>query len=574
MRAVLLLPIVLLGAAPFLAPADSAPGVLDLGIIDIVVPSDSASEGGYEPAGAEWTADDRIVLGFQYPAYVVPYVLDSGCSFMPLQNGTSTGTGAVSFRVPDVGLLEGMQRPYVFAPEAHLLYREGYATMEIWDPPELCTYTYGLGGMDSKTVRQVEDAIGAWTMINPIFSLSEASAGAPDFEIAVEPSPSAMLTHKRVHAFLDAEILRASGQAAGPPANSTQIGAGDLAGEVVRVEAFARGGSAYLAAVEGDAPRVRIFDVAVPANSSLVSTLHADMSISDVAVRGDLMLVADWKADSVAVYDASDPKDVSLLSVIRAGEGGFDHVDAPAVVDARDIGGSTFAFVAGFARDSLTIVDLGDPRNPSPASALVADKAGLWNLRGISAIEFVENGAKTFALASTSQGLMGIIDVTDPYDPRPVPFTTYGDSGAYGDPASGMDSMHMAVYRQGSLSYALIASLSGNGVHILNVTDPESATGVGFVSNGDAGFGSLHWPGRVGIHGDTAVILNSLGGGGAAVSLANVTSPEPVPGISGIIGPLHGMHDVTFFSDAAKDAYMVLALSEGAHAVAMPQVDP
>lgn len=572
MRAVLLLPIVLLGAASFLAPADSAPAVLDLGIIDIVGLHDSASEDDYTPSGAEWTADDRIVLGFSYPAYVVPYVLDSGCSFMPLQNGTSTGTGVVSFMVPDIGLLESMQRPYVFAPEPHLLYREGYATIEIWDPPELCSYTYDLDSMDHKTLQQVESAIDVWTMINPIFSLSEASAGAPDFEIVVEYSPSATLTHKRVHTFLDAKILRGSGQAAGPPANSTQIGASDITGEVVRMETFARGGSTYLAAAEGDAPRVSIFDITVPANSSLVSTLHADTSISDVVVHGDLMLVADWKADRVAVYDASDPTDMSLLSVIRAGEDGFDHIDAPAVVGARDIGGSTFAFVAGFARDSLTIIDLEDPRNPSPVSAMVDNKTGFWHLQGINAIAFVEKGAKTFALASTSQDTISIIDVTNPHNPRPVPFVIYADPGAYGDPIS-IDSVHMAVYRQGSSSYALIASFSNNGVQILNVTDPESITDVGFVSNGGAGFEPLHWPGRVGIHGDTAVILNSLGDGGVAVSMANATSPEPVPEISGIISSIHGIHDVAFF-DAAEDGYMVLALAEGVYVVAMPQADP
>ena len=571
MRTVLLL-MVLLGAASFLAPTYSTSDTLDLGIIDIVGPHESASEYDYTPGGAGWTADDRIVLGFSYPGYVVPYVLDSGCSFMPLQNGTSTGTGAVSFMVPDIGLLESMQRPYVFAPEPHLLYREGYATIEIWDPPDLCSYTYGLGSVDHKTMQQVESAIGAWMMINPIFSLSKASAGAPDFEIAVEHSPSASLTHKRVHAFLDAKMLRGFGQAAGPPANSTQIGASDLTGEVVRVETFARGGSTYLAAAEGDAPRVSIFDITVPANSSLVSTLHADASISDIVVHGDLMLVADWKADYVAVFDASDPTDVSPLSMMRAGEDGFDHIDAPAVMDVRDIGGSAFAFVAGFARDSLTIIDLEDPRSPSPVSAMVDNKAGFRHLQGINAIAFVEKDAKTFALTSASPDQIGVIDVTDPHNPRPVPFAIDADPGVYGDPMS-IDPVHMEIYRQGSSSYALIASFSNHGVQILNVTDPESVTDVGFVSNGGAGFEHLHWPGRIGIHGDTAVILNSLGGGGMAVSMANVTSPEPVPEISDIIRSTHGIHDVAFF-DAGEDGYMVVALSEGVYVAAMPQSDP
>ncbi len=496
---------------------------------------------------AVWTADDKILLSPSPPQGITPYVLNSGCSFIPLLNGTAAPDGEVAFEIPNVYLLDGMDRPYVFAPGPTILYREGYSTLEIWDPPEKCKFTYSVGSANPKVSSIVDMAVRQWTDANPIFTLAPALAGTASFTIVV-PSDIAGDTaqvQSHVAAFLDDAIMELyawADAAAKPPAT-------DLVGDVSLVDAFTRDGLPYLAAAERDGPLVYVLNATVPAGSTLVATVPANATslgnatASGMAAYGTTLLVAYAAADSVAIHDVADPLNVTTSYIMTGAGGGFEGIRSPGVIEVQAMGNSTYAFVSGGTNGSLAVIDVTDPGNPLPASYIPG------NMREVNAVGFVDYDAKSFILVSTSGGL-AVTDITDPSNPVPA------SSGIA--PAN---ATHMAVYAQNSSSYAL-AAVPGSGVHVLNVTDPRSVNSVTVIADTLPRLGATWSPNRLAVAGDVAVVLGASGGG-QAIILKNVSSPEPLPEITDLINFMSPVRDVALFVDPAGDDYMVSVLETG-----------
>lgn len=502
----------------------------------------------HDALGAVWTADNTIVIRHGTSG-VTPYVLEPGCVWLALKDGTAYGE-SVSYDVSEhTALLESMVRPYVFAPEPRLLDREGYASITLWDPPEYCQFTYSITETSLVDKATIHDAIKSWTYTNPIFQFTE-TADSPDILFDASDAVTGDITDM-VHDMLDRVIL----------GDDPAVSEGSASLEVLRVEIFEVANGTYLAASEIKFPRVHIYDITDIVNPIEISTIYGNVTIQDITVYGHVLAVVEWIDDSVTFYDMSNPANITKMSTIRADDG-FEGILSPNVIEITDIGGDVFAFVAGFTNSTITIVNMTDPRNPEHVATITDDKDGFYNLKEVNAMIFVEHDTKSYALVSTSRNLIGIIDVTNPHSPKPIPFIIHANPAEYGNTVSNIDPMHMVSHTQGGSTHAVISSMFNNGIQVLNVTNPEYITALAFVSDVDAGFESLFWPSRMSIQND-AVIVTNLFGNSMAFSLAEPDSPTPIKDYTARLNTIYDINDADFGQMQSGAKYTIFGTHSG-----------
>ncbi len=480
------------------------------------------------PGGALWTDDGRVEIGGFIPAWMTPYVLGEDCQWVALREDAPGPPGVASYSVPDAERLNSLRNPYVFAPDPTPLHREGYARAAVWDPPEKCTATYAvLGGEQKRVLAAVE--VDAWELANPIFVVTEADKDA-DVAIDLEDvHPDGLAAV--VGDTLDSVLLGLPDSGAVPPetpgirAEAALRAAEDALGSgasVTYIEAFGAGNSSYLAVAEETKPRVHIFDITNVTAPEAVASMAAERFVAGMEARGGLLYVLDW-GRSVSIYDVADPRAATLLSTLSP-ESGFPLLDAPAALEVATVGSSTYALVASMGNNSITIANVTDPARPAPAGAIAGGTDGFPKMDGLSAVVAVTFNASTYMLATWDGGVV-IADVTDPASPRKLPFIMHGESRDIGS----VDPTHMAAYRAGNSTYAVVASFYNNALQVLNVTDPERMVATAFVTAEDEGFHAMYWPGRLAIGGDAMIVISSLWGDATAVSLADPRNPAPVP---------------------------------------------
>lgn len=479
------------------------------------------------PGGALWTDDGRIEIGGFIPAWVTPYVLGEDCQWVALLEGAPGPPGVASYSVPDAERLSSLRNPYVFAPDPTPLHREGYARAAVWDPPEKCAATYAvLGSAERRVLAAV--AVDVWERANPIFEVAEAAEDA-DVVMDLEGIRPDSL-EAAVGDILDGALLGRAPAAApaggpGPHAEDALRAAEDSLGSgasVTYIEAFGAGNSSYLAVAEEARPRVHIFDITNVTAPEAVASMATEQFPAGIEARGGLLYVLDW-GRSVYIYDVADPRAAALLSTLSP-ESGFPLLDAPAALEVATVGNSTYALVASMGNNSIIIADVTDPARPAPAGAIVGGSGGFPKMDGLSAVAAVTFNASTYMLATWDGGVV-IADVSDPASPRRLPFVMHGESRDIGS----VDPTHMAAYRTGNSTFAVVASFYNNALQVLNVTDPERMVAAAFVTAEDEGFDAMYWPGRLAIGGDAMIVVSSLWGDATAVSLADPRDPEPLP---------------------------------------------
>ena len=232
------------------------------------------------------------------------------------------------------------------------------------------------------------------------------------------------------------------------------------------------------------------------------------------ASGGRYALVADYSGDAIHIANITDPRRPEAVSTIPGGRGGLEALDGPWRVEVFAANGGVYAMVVSRANPSVLVLDVTDPVRPEAVSpphgnvagmdlvypsdgavfaagsrtyALIADSGAdavhvidltdparpaavegalRWSEATIGprAVEAFEAGGRTYALVATSSAV-SVSDVTDPAAASAVYEAPLGG----GDPDAGAAAA--AVYRDGDLQYAVLAS-RGGALHALNVTDP------------------------------------------------------------------------------------------------------
>ena len=140
-------------------------------------------------------------------------------------------------------------------------------------------------------------------------------------------------------------------------------------------------------------------------------------------------------------------------------------------MDTVVIGNNTYAVVASERDDGIEIIDITDPTSPNPVGR-ITDNSTLA-LDGASGVDTVVIGNNTYAVVGSQiDDGIEIIDITDPTSPNPVGRITDNSTLAL-DGALGVDTVVI-----GNNTYAIVASQPDNGIEIIDITTPASPSSV------------------------------------------------------------------------------------------------
>ena len=104
--------------------------------------------------------------------------------------------------------------------------------------------------------------------------------------------------------------------------------------------------------------------------------------------------------NGVQIIDITDPYNPTPASAITNGVGDYTELYHPHYVTTVTIGSSTFALAAAISDDGVQIIDITDPYNPIPASALTDGRDGFTELDGSIFVTTVKIGTSTYALVA------------------------------------------------------------------------------------------------------------------------------------------------------------------------------
>ena len=260
-------------------------------------------------------------------------------------------------------------------------------------------------------------------------------------------------------------------------------------------------GSTYAISISQNDDRVLIINVSNPSLPSLVThiTNGADYTgldnpsdITTVTINSSTFaLVPSYIQDSIQIIDITDPSNPIPASALTDGRDGFTELDGSYGITTVTIGTSTFALVAAFGDNGVQIIDITDPYNPTPASAITDGEDGYTELYRAIRVTTVTIDSSTYALVAGVGGDgVQIIDITDPHNPTPASALTSDDDG-YEALIYAVDITPVTL---GTSTYALVVTLVDKGVQIIDITDPYHPTPASAIATGVSGFTELFYP--------------------------------------------------------------------------------
>ena len=209
-------------------------------------------------------------------------------------------------------------------------------------------------------------------------------------------------------------------------------------------------------------------------NTDGYTTLQGAISVTTTTIGSSTYaLVAAFSENGVQIIDITNPYQPTNVSAVTDGQGSFQTLENPTFITTTTIGSSTYALVTSETDDGIQIIDITDPYNPIAASA---PKQGnvYTRLTDPSSITTTTIGSSTYALvAASGRNGVQIIDITNPYQPTPA--------SAVADASNGFTELNgpkSITTIAGSPEYALVASKTDGGVQIMKIS-----TGSVFESN-------------------------------------------------------------------------------------------
>ena len=214
----------------------------------------------------------------------------------------------------------------------------------------------------------------------------------------------------------------------------------------------------------------------------------------------------------IRIIDITDPE--MPVPVSKIDDDSTLLLDGAKGVHTVTIGSNTYTVVTSFSDNGIQIIDITDPEMPVPVSSVVDDLifghdnirnkpivtigSGTWSmvpghvwiidttnpdvliptvitgvestllLDGAKGVHTVTIGSNTYAIVTSSEGNgIQIIDITDPE--MPVPVSKVGDT--LRSLFSGARNIDIATI--GSNTYAIVTSNEDRGIQIIDITDPE-----------------------------------------------------------------------------------------------------
>ena len=178
-----------------------------------------------------------------------------------------------------------------------------------------------------------------------------------------------------------------------------------------------------------------------------------------------------WEDAGIQIVNISDPSNPTPAGTIE--NGGDYKLRGANSITTRTAGGKTYALVTSTVDDAISIINITDPANPSLAKSIAKTDAGYSKLESPRGLTTVEIGGSTFAItASSTQDTVHIINITDPENPSLA--STISDSGDLI-----LNSLrNVSIASIGGKTYALVSAKSDDDVQIIDISDPTAPTAI------------------------------------------------------------------------------------------------
>ena len=193
------------------------------------------------------------------------------------------------------------------------------------------------------------------------------------------------------------------------------------------------------------------------------------------------VMVSDNAADSVGIINISNPS--SPVHLVNTSNGEYPKLDNPRGITTTTIGSFTYALVTSFNGKGIQIINVTDPSKPSPVYYITDDADGYDypKLKGAWSVTTTTIGSSIYALATAySDSGVQIINITDPNLPLPVADITNGTEYPMLNGPRALTTVTL-----GSFTYALVVDFVGNGVQIINITEPNLPSPVANIVHGE-----------------------------------------------------------------------------------------
>ncbi len=188
------------------------------------------------------------------------------------------------------------------------------------------------------------------------------------------------------------------------------------------------------------------------------------------------VLAGSWIDDEIQIINIFNPyypRPVGSISDKTV----FDRMAETNSVTTARVGNSTYALIASVADLGIRVIDISDPASPVPVVP-VYGKNMLDGLTGVTSMSTAVIAGSTYALvASITDNGMWIIDMSDPAIPEPVAFVRDGEvfDGTDDKVFDELDgTISVATVRVGDSTYALAAGWNDDGIQIIDISDPHS----------------------------------------------------------------------------------------------------
>ena len=232
-------------------------------------------------------------------------------------------------------------------------------------------------------------------------------------------------------------------------------------------------------------------------------------------------MVAAFGDDAVLILDVTNPDAPKWVARVDHALDGFTGLAGPEDVEVFGVFGKAYAFVAGGGTNAIQIMDVTDPRTPSPVSCI---SHGVYDLavhaadigvitKGVdlfvrtspdaavrlpsisggltsptdcvwrdsterdtmnhpSKMAVFESAGKAYLLATGLDGVH-VIDITKPWDAKPLTAIRDGDGARLEDPYG------LAAYQTSGGTYVAVASFGDDSLQILDMATPQAPSAVG-----------------------------------------------------------------------------------------------
>ena len=232
-----------------------------------------------------------------------------------------------------------------------------------------------------------------------------------------------------------------------------------------------------------------IIDGDVDGNGNTFGELTGAIGITTVKIgQSTYALVASYYDNGVQIIDITNPATPTVASSITDGVNGFDELYGAFGITTVKIGQSTYALVAASLSNGIPIIDITNPAAPLAVSTITDDVGGFDKFDEITQITTVKIGQSTYALATSAldDGGVQIIDITNPAIPIIVSSITDGDIDGNDNIFDELDGAYgITTIQIGQSTYALVASITDDGIQIIDITNPATPITVSSITDGD-----------------------------------------------------------------------------------------